>query len=488
MKCRQREGIVTRRLSPNSQQSKSNLTLHLSAAFLCLLVLVAAVSGARASSAEAPAVENVVVTGESGALTVEITTSAPQPPEFQTYIYQRPDRLIIELGGFAWKQGRTAHISAGRAGVDTIRVGQYRSDPPATRIVFDLNVSPDQLSYETTATPGSGRLVVEFAPVAGVAAPEPAPVEPVVAASVAPEEEISTAAASQEATSVEPEQETAMAAAMEVGPLPPPVVSGVANPRKIIGWVLAGVAVVLLIAARWRWFCGLVSGRKPRAAAVETAPADAAEPEEEEFVEDADIVVAASEGEPLPIEEVRPETKELPMVAAEEVEAPVAEEAPAQPVETLPVAVSPPTAAALVAELPDADPDTRMAVLARLKERMGDEHGLLLPFLKDADPRVRAAVAEAVGELRATEYAGALAAALGDPDREVRISVLRAFESLGEAACYYVDYVRSRLADPDPLVRAQAADAVAAMTPVPESDSAAEAVLSGTGDSRRDAS
>jgi len=506
---------VTRRLSPNSQQSKSNLTLHLSAAVLCLLVLAAAVSGARASSAEALAVENVVVTGESGALTVEITTSAPQPPEFQTYIYQRPDRLIIDLGGFAWKQGRTAHISAGRAGVDTIRVGQYRSDPPATRIVFDLYVSPDHLSYETIATPGRGRLVFEFAPVAGTAAPQPAPVEPVAPASVAPEEETSTAPASQEATSVEPEQETAMAAAMEVAPLPPPVVSGAANPRKIIGWVLAGVAVVLLIGARWRWFCGLVSGRKPRAAVAETAPADAAEPEEEEFVEDAEIVVAASEGEPLPIEEVRPETKELPMVAAEEVEAPeaespvveediaepvvevpaepavevpVAEETPAQPVETPSVAVSPPTAAALVAELPDADPDTRMAVLARLKERMGDEHGLLLPFLKDADPKVRAAVAEAVGEIRATEYAGALAAALGDPDRDVRISVLRAFEGLGEAASYYVDYVKSRLADPDPLVRAQAADAVTAMTPVPESDSAAEAVLSGAGDSRRDAS
>jgi len=469
-----------------------------------LLVLGVAVSGARASSAEAPAVENVVLAGESGALTVEITTSAPQPPEFQTYIYQRPDRLIIDLSGFVWKQGRTAHLSAGRAGVDTIRVGQHRSDPPATRIVFDLHVSPDQLSYETISTPDSGRLVFEFAPVAGVAAPQPAPVAPVAPAFVAPdpEEEADTTPASQEAASVEPEQETAMAATMAAVPPPPPAAVSVSNSRKIIGWVLVGVAVALLIAARWRWFCDLAFGRKPRAAVAETAPAETTEPKEEELAEDADIVVAASDGEPLPIEEVRPETKELPMVAAEEVEAPVveedtaqpvveapvAEETPAQPVETLPVAVSPPSPAALVGELPEADPDTRIAVLARLKERMGEQHGLLLPLLKDSDPKVRAAVAEAVGELRATEYAGALAAALGDPDREVRISVLRAFQGLGEAASYYVDYVRSRLADPDPLVRAEATEAVAAMTPVPESESAAEAVLSGTGESRRDAS
>ncbi|MBE9566296.1 MAG: HEAT repeat domain-containing protein, partial [Proteobacteria bacterium] len=467
---------MTRRFSPNSQQSKSNLTRHLGAAFLCLLVLGVAVSGARASSAEAPAVENVVVAGESGALTVEITTSAPQPPEFQTYIYQRPDRLIIDLGGFVWKQGRTAHLSAGRAGVDTIRVGQHRSDPPSTRIVFDLSVSPDQLSYETIETAHSGRLVFEFAAVAGVAAPQPAPVAPVAPTFVAPEpeEEAGTAPAPQEAMPLEPEQETAIAAAMAAAPPPPPAAVSVSNPRKIIGWVLIGVAVALLIAARWRWFCDLAFGRKPRAAVVETAPADAVEPEEEEFAEEFEVVVAGSEEEPLPIEEVRPETKELPMVAVEEVEAseakspvaeedtaepvvelpvaeeaPVAEETPAQPVEILPVAVSPPSPAALVGELPEADPNTRMAVLARLKERMSEEHGLLLPFLKDSNPKVRAAVAEAVGELRAAEYAGALAAALGDPDREVRISVLRAFQGLGEAASYYVDYVRSRLADPD---------------------------------------
>jgi len=487
-----------------------------------LLVLGVAVSGARASSAEAPAVENVALAGESGALTVEIATSAPQPPEFQTYIYQRPDRLIIDLGGFVWKQGRTAHLSAGRAGVDTIRVGQHRSDPPATRIVLDLYVSPDQLSYETIETADSGRLVFQFAPVAGAAAPQSAPVDPVAPTFVAPEpeEEAGTAPAPQEDTSAEPEQETAIAAAMAAAPPPPPAAVSVSNSRKIIGWVLVGVAVALLIAARWRWFCDLAFGRKPRAAVAETAPAEtapaeAAEPKEEELAEEFEVVAVASDGEPLPIEEVRPETKEVPMVAAEEVEAleaespvveedtaepvvevpaepaaevPVAEETPAQPVETLPVVVSPPSPAALVGELPEADPDTRMAVLARLKERMSEQHGLLLPFLKDADPKVRAAVAEAVGELRAAEYAGALAAALGDPDRDVRISVLCAFQSLGETASYYVDYVRSRLADPDPLVRAQATEAVAAMTPVPESESAAEAVLSGTGESRRDAS
>ncbi|UCC68911.1 MAG: AMIN domain-containing protein, partial [Armatimonadota bacterium] len=129
---------------------------------LCVALFLGALTAELMPAAEQPLVERVKAAPSADGLTVTITTNAPEPPTFKTFTLRNPDRLVFEFRGFRWEPRFAARLSAGRAGVQRIRVAQYASDPPITRMVFDLSVAPDQVRYDTLSQPGVGDLQLNF--------------------------------------------------------------------------------------------------------------------------------------------------------------------------------------------------------------------------------------------------------------------------------------------------------------------------------------
>lgn len=142
---------------------------HWLAAVVCACLFAAA---GRAHSAELPTLRKVTAGRSDGAFVLHFATSAARPPQARLVLFQRPDRLVLDLPGYRWLAASTTLAGDREVGIDRIRVGAYQGAPPTARIVFDLSAAPDRLRYRMLSSPGSGDFSIEFLPLAA-ASPRP---------------------------------------------------------------------------------------------------------------------------------------------------------------------------------------------------------------------------------------------------------------------------------------------------------------------------
>jgi len=493
-------------------------------------------------SAESKIVESVEATTGAEELEVQVVTTALRTPPFTVFPLREPDRLVVDLPGFLWKPGLTAHLPSAHPEVEGVRIGQFSADPLVTRIVLDLMVPAQELRYRAVSTTESGRLRVQVsdqseiasaeewtapvpaaprprgrrghvekpggagaAPAAAQASPaQTRPVSPKVAQSAPQPAAPQTAAPDEPVDQPKPGPAPASTGAsapesVEAGvtgkpPLPPALTvtqSADASPRRHLVWALAGVGCLLAVAlfALWLRRRSRADEAEPAAFAEgdREAPAPPPAPASEEHP---DVVtcrivdgylVLAPEGGSKAISDLPPDSRREAKVQGS-VELTVGAARPERS-EPQSEAADEPAAQAkeLIGSLADENVALRKAAAQGLWELAEQGHAdVLLPYLKSADPRARLVVAGVLGEAGAADCAGALAEIAADADPSVRASVLYAFAQLGEKAGVHCDAVRARLSDTEGSVRARAVEALAAM--VPKSDDAARELLALTGD------
>ena len=134
------------------------------------------------ASAGPKVVESVEAATGTDDLEVQVVTTAFRTPWFTIFPLREPDRLVMDLPGFLWKPGITAHLPSAHPEVEGVRIGQFSDDPLITRIVFDLTVPAQDLRYRTVSTTESGRLRVQVSDQAEIASAAewttPAPAQP----------------------------------------------------------------------------------------------------------------------------------------------------------------------------------------------------------------------------------------------------------------------------------------------------------------------
>lgn len=134
------------------------------------------------TSAGPKLVESVEAATGAEELEVQVVTTALRTPWFAVFPLREPDRLVMDLPGFLWKPGLTAHLPSVYPEVERVRVGQFSHDPLITRIVFDLTVPAQDLRYRTVSTTEGGRLRVQVSDQAEIASAEewttPIPAKP----------------------------------------------------------------------------------------------------------------------------------------------------------------------------------------------------------------------------------------------------------------------------------------------------------------------
>ncbi|MCJ7750438.1 MAG: AMIN domain-containing protein, partial [Armatimonadetes bacterium] len=134
------------------------------------------------ASAGPKVVESVEAATGTDEIDVQVVTTALRTPWFTIFPLREPDRLVMDLPGFLWKPGITAHLPSAHPEVEGVRIGQFSNDPLITRIVFDLTVSAQDLRYRTVSTTESGRLRVQVSDQAEIASAEewktPIPAKP----------------------------------------------------------------------------------------------------------------------------------------------------------------------------------------------------------------------------------------------------------------------------------------------------------------------
>jgi len=115
---------------------------------LCLVLIAGLCLHSVAQNAS---VRRVQVLGSKGAVEIEIEASDRLVP--QTQVLTGPDRLVVDFPN-ATPGAQLRSQSVNRGQVSSVRVGLFRSNPPVTRLVFDLK-SPQ--SYQIFP---SGRTVM----------------------------------------------------------------------------------------------------------------------------------------------------------------------------------------------------------------------------------------------------------------------------------------------------------------------------------------
>ena len=99
------------------------------------LLLTVAVSPRRIH-AQAASVERVAVVGNDEGLGIQISTNGPVTTEAQ--ILNNPARLVIDFPGALPGRGLRG-IRPNQGEIRAVRAGLWRSDPPVTRVVIDLD-------------------------------------------------------------------------------------------------------------------------------------------------------------------------------------------------------------------------------------------------------------------------------------------------------------------------------------------------------------
>ena len=99
------------------------------------------------ASAGPKLVESVDAATSAEELEVQVVTTALRTPWFTVFPLREPDRLVMDLPGFLWKPGLTAHLPSVHPEVEGIRIGQFSDDPLIARIIFDLTVPAQDLRY-----------------------------------------------------------------------------------------------------------------------------------------------------------------------------------------------------------------------------------------------------------------------------------------------------------------------------------------------------
>ena len=120
---------------------------------------------------------------------------------------------------------------------------------------------------------------------------------------------------------------------------------------------------------------------------------------------------------------------------------------------------------AIVERSSDADPDVRLAVVDAIRTLAADEaRSALDPMLADSDPVVRANAAAALVQLRAgAEASTTLSELAANADEDVRAATFHALRSLDIPGLF--DLASVGMTDAAPTVRAEAAQAAAALDP-----------------------
>ncbi len=109
----------------------------LAAYTLALLVLAAGRTRVAYAQAGMPAsVERIAIVGSADGIGVQIRASAPVTTEAQ--MLTGPDRLVIDFpGALPGRALRGLRLNQGE--IKAVRTGLFRSNPPVTRVVVDLN-------------------------------------------------------------------------------------------------------------------------------------------------------------------------------------------------------------------------------------------------------------------------------------------------------------------------------------------------------------
>jgi type IV pilus assembly protein PilQ len=175
--------------------------------------------------------------------TVTVDVQAAGPLDYEVLTLTNPTRLVIDLPESVLVS-RRRQFAVDQKEIVGVRVGQFKADPPVTRLVVDLLA---MVPYEVTSTPGGLRLILQ-SPAAKASAP--AAVEPDPPQAFAPEP-VGAPAPAQAAASV-PErgkpapQETETVGEQAAAPESPTVLVASLAPMvpSVVGTTVAPLAAV----------------------------------------------------------------------------------------------------------------------------------------------------------------------------------------------------------------------------------------------------
>jgi AMIN domain-containing protein len=129
---------------------------------ILLLSLLALVLPALAQDREATINRVAMVGNERG---MELRITASQPVTTLTQLVAGPDRFVIDIPN-AVPGSQLRGLTLNQGGIRSVRVGLFRSNPPTTRVVLDLN-SPGQ--YQVF--PSGNTVIVRLGGTPGLDAP-----------------------------------------------------------------------------------------------------------------------------------------------------------------------------------------------------------------------------------------------------------------------------------------------------------------------------
>jgi HEAT repeat protein len=403
-------------------------------------------------------------------LQLTITTiSDAATPKLTIFGLREPDRIVADLPGFTWQAGVTARMQEARGFLRSLRVGQFSQEPPVTRLVLDVAGPASAFAYHLAPGQAASELILELkhAPASSLPAGWEF-VAPAAGNMVAkPGSEFDPASNLAMEYRTLPEYDTAAQIIDQqtslLGQVSPPEIASpiagipstgeAASPTapadgRLLRYVLA--FTILLVAG---FLAVYIRRRFQFVVAFDPAAASPPEPDEIPSRGPALETRADDIGQTPPVVNV---TEPESVILEEEI--PVA--AGSSPLER---------ARQFVEVLGSSDTEAYPAAIQSLVElAVEGPSGVLLEFLEDARPQVRAMVAGVIGEAGTREGIPAVARLLNDPAPAVKASALYALARFGEAAAAHADTARKLLVDNDNATREMAVEAVSALVPYSE--------------------